>query len=240
MGKFFQVQEEMLIFLVRKLLGDCLSSSHALQLWFHQVLHQVIIPGDSHERVCMLSHVCLFAAPWTGAHQAPLSVGFPRQESWSGCHFLLQGVFLTIVLNLCLLYWQTDSLPLWATWEDSHAKCYCIASIKSFSQGFNFYLLFTSLIQHLDNKKITEFPLMHISGSVPNTGDKAVNRMNIVPDHKEFSYNWHEYPNKCTDMNWGKSHKGKLKSIMKDYLWGNLKSWGRAGSFEELLINPEV
>ena len=81
---------------------------------------------------------------------------------------------------------------------------------------------------------------MHASGSVPNTGDKAVNRMNIVPDHKEFSYNWQEYTNKCTDTNWGKSHKGKLKSIMKDYLWGNLKSWGQAGSFEEVLINPEA
>ena len=30
---------------------------------------------------------------------------------------------------------------------------------------------------------------MHVSGSVPNSGDKAVNRINIVPDHKEFSYN---------------------------------------------------
>ena len=31
------------------------------------------------------------ATPWTVAHQAPLSVGFPRQEYWSGCHFLLQA-----------------------------------------------------------------------------------------------------------------------------------------------------
>ena len=30
-----------------------------------------------------LSHVRLFATPWTGARQAPLSMGFPRQESWS-------------------------------------------------------------------------------------------------------------------------------------------------------------
>ena len=31
-----------------------------------------------------LSHVQLFATPWTAAHQAPMSVGFSRQESWSG------------------------------------------------------------------------------------------------------------------------------------------------------------
>ena len=28
--------------------------------------------------------VRLFATPWTVAHQAPLSVGFPRRECWSG------------------------------------------------------------------------------------------------------------------------------------------------------------
>ena len=29
-------------------------------------------------------HVRLFATPWTIEHQAPLSMGFPRQEYWSG------------------------------------------------------------------------------------------------------------------------------------------------------------
>ena len=32
-------------------------------------------------------------SPWTVALQAPLSLGLSRQEYWSGCHFLLQGVF---------------------------------------------------------------------------------------------------------------------------------------------------
>ena len=31
-----------------------------------------------------LSHIQLFAASWTVACQAPLSVGFPREECWSG------------------------------------------------------------------------------------------------------------------------------------------------------------
>ena len=30
------------------------------------------------------SRVRLFATPWTAAYQAPPSMGFPRQESWSG------------------------------------------------------------------------------------------------------------------------------------------------------------
>ena len=36
---------------------------------------------------CMISHfshVWLFATPWTGARQAPLSMGFSRQAYWSG------------------------------------------------------------------------------------------------------------------------------------------------------------
>ena len=38
-------------------------------------------------KVKSLSHVRLFATPWTIAHQAPPSMGFPRQEYWSGLPF---------------------------------------------------------------------------------------------------------------------------------------------------------
>ena len=34
-------------------------------------------------KVKSLSRVRLFGAPWTAAHQAPLSVGFPRQGYWN-------------------------------------------------------------------------------------------------------------------------------------------------------------
>ena len=33
----------------------------------------------------------LFATPWTVARQAPLSMGFSRQEYWSGLSFLSPG-----------------------------------------------------------------------------------------------------------------------------------------------------
>ena len=35
----------------------------------------------------LLSHVQLFVTPWTVANQAPLSMGFPRQEYSSGLPF---------------------------------------------------------------------------------------------------------------------------------------------------------
>ena len=37
--------------------------------------------------------VWLFATPWTVAHQAPLSMAFPRQEYWSGLPFASPGDF---------------------------------------------------------------------------------------------------------------------------------------------------
>ena len=61
------------------------------------------------------SHGLLFMTSWTVAQQAPLPMGFPRQEYWSvGCHFLLHGIFRTQGWNLCLLcllHWQLNSLP---------------------------------------------------------------------------------------------------------------------------------
>ena len=49
------------------------------------------------------------------AHQAPLSMGFLRLESWSRLPFPTEGTFLTQGLNLCLLlllHLQAVSLPL--------------------------------------------------------------------------------------------------------------------------------
>ena len=43
------------------------------------------------KKVKSLSCVRLFATPWTVAHQAPLSMGFSRQEYWSGLPFSSPG-----------------------------------------------------------------------------------------------------------------------------------------------------
>ena len=41
----------------------------------------------------------LSVIPWTVTHQSPLSMEFSRQEYWSCCHSLLQGIFLNRGLN---------------------------------------------------------------------------------------------------------------------------------------------
>ena len=38
-----------------------------------------------------VGRVWLYVTPWTVAHQAPLSMGFPRQEYWSGWQFSSPG-----------------------------------------------------------------------------------------------------------------------------------------------------
>ena len=54
-------------------------SSHTSRIWVA-------------ERVCyLLSHVRLFGIPWTVARQAPLSIGFSRQEYWSELPFPSPG-----------------------------------------------------------------------------------------------------------------------------------------------------
>ena len=41
--------------------------------------------------MCVLSHVWLFATPWTIAYEAPLSMEFSRQDYWSGLPFPSPG-----------------------------------------------------------------------------------------------------------------------------------------------------
>ena len=68
------------------------------------------------------SHVRLFMTTWTVAHQAHLSMGFSRQEYWSGWPFPSLGILLTQGSNLYLLHllnWQACSLPQKWTDRDS-------------------------------------------------------------------------------------------------------------------------
>ena len=73
------------------------------------------------ERMCCcwcggLALSCLtFVTPWSVAHQAPLSMRFPRQEYWSGLPFPSPGDLPDPGIEPFsprLLHWQADSLPL--------------------------------------------------------------------------------------------------------------------------------
>ena len=58
------------------------------------------MPGSQRTPLVMHVHVCsvarharVFMAPWTVARQAPLPMGFPRQEHWCGLLFPSPGDF---------------------------------------------------------------------------------------------------------------------------------------------------
>ena len=70
--------------------------------YFFLDLHLYSIPIYRYT-VCSFSCVQLFAAPWTIACQAPLSVGLSRQEYWSGLPCLPPGDLPDPGSNLGLL-----------------------------------------------------------------------------------------------------------------------------------------
>ena len=57
------------------------------------------LPCVSPAVVYSLSYVWLFVTPWTVVHQDPLSMGFAKQETGVGSHFLLKGIFQIKGLN---------------------------------------------------------------------------------------------------------------------------------------------
>ena len=62
-------------------------------------------------KVKSLSCVRLFATTWSAAHQAPLSMGFSRQEYWSGVPFPSPGDLPNPGIKPRSPALQADSLP---------------------------------------------------------------------------------------------------------------------------------
>ena len=70
------------------------------------------------------NQVQLFATPWTIAHQAPLSIGFSKQEYWIGLPCPSPGILPTQGSNphfLCLQHCR-EILYHWATWEAQQCR----------------------------------------------------------------------------------------------------------------------
>ena len=82
--------------------------------------------------ICVLSHfsrVRLCATPWTLAHQAPLSMGFPKQEYWNGLSFPppkieqigkeVNGEYKFQSRTSLVVQWLRIQLPMQRTWVHS-------------------------------------------------------------------------------------------------------------------------
>ena len=66
--------------------------------------------NERKERKKMLSRVRLFVAPWTVAHQTPPSMGFSRQQYWSGLPFPSPGYLPDLVIGPRTPTMQADAL----------------------------------------------------------------------------------------------------------------------------------
>ena len=104
----------------------------------------------------------LFATSWTIACQVPLSMGFPRQESWSGLSFptlgdlpdpgikpvslvspaLAGGFFTTESPGYIHIYTHIYGLKWWIGFEDTHLikvwGFYCVHSARNMVQQYYF------------------------------------------------------------------------------------------------------
>ena len=83
------------------------------------------------EWVKSLSRVRLFATPWTVAFQAPPSMGFSRQEYWSGLPFPSPGDLPDARIEPRSPAFQADALNLWATKKCLNVDNYFIFFQKS-------------------------------------------------------------------------------------------------------------
>ena len=72
---------------------------------------QVAKSGLKQGEVKSLSRVRLFATPWTVAYQAPTSMGFSRQEYWSGLPFPSPGALPKPGIKPGSPALQIDALP---------------------------------------------------------------------------------------------------------------------------------
>ena len=64
---------------------------HPSKMGVSRALKNIVLEPDERKKVKSLSHVQLFATPWTVAYQGPLSMGFSRQQYWSGLPFPSPG-----------------------------------------------------------------------------------------------------------------------------------------------------
>ena len=108
--------------------------------------------------VCSVAQLCLtLCNPMDCCPPGSSVLGsFSGKNTGMGCHFLLQGIFPTQGLNLCLwdlMYWQADSLPLshlgssgsygnstFNFWSKLHTVCHTSQNFFQFSSVAQLYL----------------------------------------------------------------------------------------------------
>ena len=135
--------------------------------------------------------------PWAVARQAPLSMGFPRQEHWSGLPFPSSGDLPDPGIKSTSLAWQVDSLPLprlptgeshgtllqhsclenpmdgGAWWAAVHGVAGSRTRLSDFTFTFHFYALEKDMATH-SSVLAWRIPGMREPGGLLSTGSHRV------------------------------------------------------------------
>ena len=112
---------------------------------------------------CTVSHVQLFVTPWTVACQAPLSMGFPREEYWSGWPFPSPGNLPNPGIEPGSPTLAGGFLPSWAT-EETWINIKHLLNSGSFGRKW-----FSLNYLQAEGK-----PLLGLSGVMGLWGDRGV------------------------------------------------------------------
>ena len=87
-------------------------------LMIHSLFKNMLIKKEEFNKfsnrvcaVCLVSHIRPFVTPWTGACQAPLSMGFFGQEYWNGLPGLPPGTLPNPGIKPTSPTLQVDSSP---------------------------------------------------------------------------------------------------------------------------------
>ena len=108
------------------------------------------------------SRVWLFAILWTVVCQAPLFMGFSRQETGVGCHFLLQGTFLTQGSYLGLSHYRKTLYCL--SHQKSLRTTALVLSCQNHPDNFkNSYILMWSVGVWWQSNQIIEWNVQNTS-----------------------------------------------------------------------------
>ena len=132
-----------------------------------------------------LSRVQLFATPWTVACQTPLSMGFSRQEYWSGLPFLSPEDFPDPGIEPGSPAFQADSLLSELPWKPIHLKvpiiCETNNSKKEGGHGEFLHVVSTVLWEKMTKKgghpgdvETWRAPLLDSSIRMPPGSDTTV------------------------------------------------------------------
>ena len=135
----------------------------------------------------LLSHVRLFASPWTVAHQAPPSMEFSRQEYWSGLPFPSPGDLPDPGIEARSPTLWTDALPSEPPGNQPENPKDLIKKLLELTNSLTFHNIkwIPKILLFLyNNKKVSEIKIKHFHWQCIK--NNKIPKINLTKEVKEL------------------------------------------------------